>query len=201
LHHLCWSAAPSGDKPMMRINFRPARHFLAAVALSYLALAPATELCAQAVPIVPTPAKPFTLSVVVVGQVPGYDAKELSAYLADKMSAAGLSAWRFQADGANTDAPSRIEWRFRYNPYAEHSEHLAGLPAAMVDRVFGLRHVLSIEARLYINGQYQTLTFGQTKVKTNGKDAMLDGEVAQLANALLGPTGAYFAIDLVKPAH
>lgn len=189
-----------GGAAMTPLTYRSIKQLFAAIALTYLALVPNSHLRAQAVPIIPTPAKPLALTIDTVGTVPGFDAKELAAYLSARMATAGLPAWRFQPGNGDAAAPNRIEWRFRYNPYAEHSEHMAGMTTAMVDRLFGLRHVLSIEARLYVNGEYQTLTFTQTKVKTNGKDAALDGAVAEIATALLGPNGAYFAIDMAKPA-
>ena len=59
---------------------------------------------------------------------------------------------------------------------------------------FGARPV-TIEARLYLNGEYQTLVEEQATVRGGPDDPALAAAVVSVTRNLLGPRGAYRAID------
>ena len=58
-----------------------------------------------------------------------------------------------------------------------------------------LRRPITIEARLYLNGQYQTLVEEQAIVQGGPDDPDLAAAVTRATQNLLGPSGAYRAID------
>jgi hypothetical protein len=61
---------------------------------------------------------------------------------------------------------------------------------------------VTIEARLYLSGQYQTLVQKQAVIQGGPDDPDLVRAVASVTENLLGPSGAYRAIDIGRrPAH
>ena len=64
------------------------------------------------------------------------------------------------------------------------------------DRRFGVHRPVTIEARLYLNGEYQTLVEKQAIIQGGPNDPEFAAAVASATQNLLGPSGAYRAIDL-----
>jgi hypothetical protein len=60
---------------------------------------------------------------------------------------------------------------------------------------FGVHRPVTIEARLYLNGEYQALVTRQAMVQGGPNDPDLAVAVANATESLLGPSGAYRAID------
>jgi hypothetical protein len=65
----------------------------------------------------------------------------------------------------------------------------------MAERTFGIHRPITIEVRLYLNGEYQTLVEGQAIVQGGPDDRDLAAAVASLTQSLLGTSGAYRATD------
>jgi hypothetical protein len=59
----------------------------------------------------------------------------------------------------------------------------------------GVHRPVTIEARLYLNGQYQTLVEAQALVQGGPDDPDLAAAVAVVTKDLLGPKGAFRAIE------
>jgi hypothetical protein len=57
-------------------------------------------------------------------------------------------------------------------------------------------HPVTIEARLYLGGEYQTLVEDQAIVRGGPDDPDLASAVVSITRTLLGPSGAYRAIDM-----
>jgi hypothetical protein len=144
------------------------------------------------------PAKPIILSVEASGPLPGFRPEDAIHYLAEAMS--GQSGWRFVTQAPSASLPrDRIEWRFELDPYAGGGVRQF-FPMAQMRQLFGARHRVSAEARLYLDGQYQTLVFGQATIQGGADDKELAAFVARMTNDLLGEHGAYRAIDLTPPS-
>jgi hypothetical protein len=60
---------------------------------------------------------------------------------------------------------------------------------------FEIHRPITIEARLYLNGQYQTLVEKQAIIHGGPDDPELAAAIASATENLLGPSGAYRAID------
>jgi hypothetical protein len=145
-------------------------------------------------------ARPVTLSLTASGSLPGFRAEDAARYLADEMNAARADGWRFVVPPSAAQPPrDRIEWDFELDPYAGGGVRQF-FPMAQVQQMFGAKHRISAQLRLYLDGQYQTLIFGQATIQGGAQDKDLAAFVIQMTDNLLGARGAYRAIDLSPPA-
>jgi hypothetical protein len=69
-----------------------------------------------------------------------------------------------------------------------------------VQRLFGARHLITAEAMLYLDDEYQTLMFGQATIQGGGQDKDLAAFIVRMTRGLLGETGAYRSIDMGRAA-
>jgi hypothetical protein len=137
---------------------------------------------------------PITLKVEALHGLPGLHHSALSRFLAAHMADAGLSDWRFEPVKGDREAPNRVEWTFRLNPYAG-GEVRNFVPAPVAERGFGVHRPVTIEVRLYLNGEYQTLVERQAMIQGGPNDSEFAAAVASATESLLGPSGAYRATD------
>jgi hypothetical protein len=154
----------------------------------------ALALVAAFVPL--TPAAASSLEVEGSGTVPGfYSSKQLRGYLSLHMAETQPVNWRFEP-AATGDAPAldRVKWRFKLGPYAG-GEVRSFVPPYMNDKTFGVHRPITIEARLYLNGVYQTHVEETAIIEGGPDDPDLAAAVASLTQNLLGPSGAYCAIN------
>jgi len=104
------------------------------------------------------------------------------------MTEARLTEWRFEPVADNASRPNRVVWSFKLNPYA-------GGEVKRFTRTPGGRRPVTLEVRLYLNGEYQTLVEGQAVIVGGPNDPDLATAVTNLAERLLGLSGAYRAIE------
>lgn len=144
---------------------------------------------------------PITLKVETFHGLPGLHHSTLCRFLAAHMADARLADWRFEPAEGDSSAPNRVEWTFRLNPYAG-GEVRQFVREPVAEQGFGVHRPVTLEARLYLNGEYQTLVEQQAMVQGGPNDRELAAAVATATQSLLGPSGAYRAIDLRQPpAH
>ena len=98
----------------------------------------------------------MTLQVQASTGLPGFHRDDLQRYLALHMAEARLGEWRFEPAADNGSAANRVEWTFKLNPYAG-GEVRNFVHAQIYEQRLGVRRPITIEARLYLNGEYQTL--------------------------------------------
>ena len=145
------------------------------------------------------PAAAALLEVERSGAVPGFHSSEqLSRYLTLHMAEAKPPGWRFEPAAAGARAPDRVKWRFKLNPYAG-GEVRTFVPPQMDDMAFGVHRPFTVEARLYLNGEYQTRVKKMAIIQGGPDDPDLAAAVASLTRNLLGPSGAYRSIPAVSP--
>jgi hypothetical protein len=154
----------------------------------------ALALVAAFVPLTPTAAS--LLEVEGSGAVPGFHSSEqLRGYLTLQMAETQPVNWRFEpAATGDAPAPDRVKWRFKLQPYAG-GEVRTFVPPRMDDKTFGVHRPITIEARLYRNGEYQTRVRGKAIIQGGPDDPDLAVAIARLTQNLLGPTGAYRSIN------
>jgi len=117
------------------------------------------------------------------------------------MAEAGLADWRFEPVAGNGVAADRVEWTFRLNPYAG-GEVRNFVRTLTHEWRFGARRPVTIEVRLYLKGEYQALAEQQAVVQGGPDDLELASAVVKVTEKLLGPSGAFRAIDNGRrPAH
>jgi hypothetical protein len=137
---------------------------------------------------------PTTLTVEALDTLPGFHLADVPRYLALHMADAHLVDWRFEPGGNNASAPDRVEWSFKSSPYAGGEVRSFTRPH-LADRIVGVHRPITIEARLYLNGEYQTLVEQQAVIEGGPDDPDLSAAVASVTQNMLGPHGAYRAID------
>jgi len=148
----------------------------------------------------PPLAAEITLSVESRDALPGFRKEDEARYLTDQMAAAGTQGWAFVAAPAPPFPPrDRIEWHFELDPYAGGGVRQF-FPMPGVQRLFGARHLITAEAMLYLDDEYQTLMFGQATIQGGAQDPDLAAFIARMTEGLLGKNGAYHAIDMAQPA-
>jgi hypothetical protein len=154
----------------------------------------ALALVAAFVPLTPTAAS--LLEVEGSGAVPGFHSSEqLRGYLTLQMAETQPVNWRFEpAATGDAPAPDRVKWRFKLQPYAG-GEVRTFVPPYMTDKTFGAHRPITIEARLYLNGVYQTHVEETAIIEGGPDDPDLAAAIARLTQNLLGPTGAYRSIN------
>ena len=138
---------------------------------------------------------PITLKVEASRGLPGLHHSALGRFLAAHMADARLADWRFEPAEGDSTAPNRVEWTFRLNPYAGGTVRRF-VPEPVAEQGFGTHRPVTIEARLYLDGEYQTLVERQAMVQGGPNDSELAAAVASATESLLGPSGAYRAIDM-----
>jgi hypothetical protein len=136
---------------------------------------------------------PITLQVEASNELPGFSRTNLSHYLASHMGEANFADWRFEV-AEDGPAPDRVEWSFKRNPYAGGEVRRFGPEG----RSFHVRRPITIEARLYLNGEYQVTVEKQAVIdeRSGRNDPHLPEAVASVTQNLLGPSGAYHAGQL-----
>ena len=135
-----------------------------------------------------------TLQVEAPHGLPGLHHSALARFIAARMAQVGLADWRFEPAAGSAVAADRVEWSFKLNPYAGGEVRSFGHTVTQ-DWGFGVHRPITIEARLYFNGEYQTLVEQQALVQGGPDDPDLAAAVASATRNLLGPSGAYRAID------
>ena len=141
------------------------------------------------------------LQVEAATGLPGFHRDDLQRYLAVHMAEARLGEWRFEPAADNGSAANRVEWSFKLNPYAG-GEVRNFAHTSVYERELGLHRPITIEARLYLNGEYQTLVEAQAIFHGGPNDPALAAAIASATQSLLGPSGAYRAIETgQRPAN
>jgi hypothetical protein len=164
------------------------------VSLRRAALIAQLVLAATLVPFAPAiAAAPLTLQVEAVDTLPGFHRSTLPRYLALHMAEARLADWRFEPAAENGSA-DRVEWSFKLNPYAGGEVRTFVRPH-MAERTFGAYRSVTIEAKLYLHGEYQTLVEKQAVIEGGPNDPNLSAAVVDVTQNLLGPQGAFHAFD------
>ena len=135
-----------------------------------------------------------TLQVEAAQGLPGLRHFALGRFIAAHMAQVGLADWRFEPAAGSGIAADRVEWTFRLNPYAG-GEVRSFAHTATDEWKFGVHRPITIEARLYLNGEYQTLVEKQAIIQGGPDDPDLAAAVASVTQSLLGPSGAYHAIN------
>lgn len=147
----------------------------------------------------PAEAAPATLSVMTRDALPGFETRDEPQYLAREMAASNVPGWTFAAAPAPPLPPrDRIEWHFELDPYASGGVRQY-FPIPGVRRLFGAHHLITAEAMLYLDDQYQTLMFGQATIGGGADDAELAAFIRRMTEGLLGVHGAYRSIDMGQP--
>ena len=131
--------------------------------------------------------QPITVSVEVEGSLPGFTTDQLSAYVSQQMADAHLTAWRF-APAAATDAnqpPNRVVWQFKVLPFAGGSVRYIGPALSKARDLFGVGRPIGVDAKIYLDGKYQSTSFDQVTVKGGANDPALSSVIKKVMNSIV----------------
>jgi hypothetical protein len=126
------------------------------------------------------------MAVKTTGSVPGLGEAELGRYVAEQMNAARVG-WQFVAVSNAAAAPNRVEWSFTTGPSASGAVRTYGFSRAMMERLMPAHHYMTVEAKLYWHGQYQTVMLGHVTTGT----AMPDPDLSALIDKMTRLVMAY----------
>ena len=145
-------------------------------------------------PVITSPfASSTMLEVGAAGGLPGFQEGELQLYLARHMTNAGLTEWRYEPALGEGLPANYVQWKFRLKPY-NGGEVYSHHPFHRSRETFGELYSVTLEARLYLNGEYQTLVEGQA-LMDGPHDPRLALSVTEITKNLLGPSGAYSHVN------
>ncbi len=163
------------------------------LALSAAMFVFASTAIAQTDPGRGTVASASFLTVVSSGKLPGFAGTDVPAYLSAIMTDAALDHWSFEPASSDFAPPAnRVEWSFRIE--GEDAAAPTSVAVAATKRRYVARQLLLVEARLYLNGEFQTVTTTQADIYGGPDDKELAAVVRRMSELLLGTTGAYHAI-------
>ncbi len=131
---------------------------------------------------------PLTVSVEVEGSVPGFTTDQLSAYVSQQMADAHLTAWHFApaAPAAETNPPpNRVVWQFKILPFAGGAVRYIGPALSKARNLFGIGRPIGVDAKIYLNGQYQSTSFDQATIKGGPHDASLSDVIKKVMNSIV----------------
>jgi len=147
-------------------------------------------------------AQTIPVAIVATGNLPGFRTEDAAPWLAARMAEADLDHWRFVPGDPAHPAPNRIEWDFELLPYAGGEVRrffpMAESQGSMDVHIQGRHHLISAEAKLFLDGEYQTVTLAQDQVKGGAGDQDLIDFVVRTTHML---DNAWHAIDLTPPEH
>jgi len=170
---------------------------VAAVVGMVLSLAPVPSPATTTTP-VPTQlaASEQTVAVRATGSVPDLSAADLPGYVAAALNAGHPDRWYFEAAKPESMVPGyRIDWNFKENAYAAGTVRTYGFSRAQMERLIGSRKSLTIEARLFLHGEYQTLVLDHVTLDQGARSTELAVAITKIARELM----AYPDLD-TKPA-
>jgi hypothetical protein len=135
-----------------------------------------------------------TLHVDAANGLPGFKRADLSCYLAQQMAETALGYWRFEAAKVGPVLvrrfPDRVEWRFNLDPDAGGQVRTFG-PKRHNEQAFNESRSITIEARLYLNGEYRSSVEKQVNIEGRVRnDRHLSEAIAGITQSLLGPFDA-----------
>ena len=147
---------------------------------------------------------PVAISVAASGELPGFGDVDIAGYLAQEMNQASLGDWTFAAvPGPDTTAANRVVWTIELDPSAAGSVRSYAFSRALMERMAASHRHVTITAKLYLGGQYQTESLGQATISGGPHDADLAAEVIKVTRLLMSyPSSAPDrAGDPATPGH
>lgn len=142
-----------------------------------------------AVPAVQAADMPRPVDVIARGYVPGFDTRQqLIDHVIDVSGRAIGERWQLRA-ATNADAPApktAIVWEFHGLAYAGGAVRYIGPgDRNAVASLFGGHRPYSIEARLYVDGTYQTTLMRQPSIRGGARDPSLRDTIVAMTRELV----------------
>lgn len=131
----------------------------------------------------------LSVLVEIDGSVPGFTKDQLSAYLCRQLEASHLTGWRFVPTSlapTGGDQPSnRIVWHFKPLPYGGGGTRYIGPALSRARELFGVGRAVSIDAKIFLNDQFEATTFDQVTVKGGQDDPGLAAAIQKVMKSVV----------------
>ncbi|HUC65061.1 MAG TPA: hypothetical protein VMA53_06525 [Stellaceae bacterium] len=124
------------------------------------------------------------MAVETTGWVPGFGEADLGRYVAEQMNAARVG-WQFAAVPNAAAQPNRVEWSFTTGPSASGAVRTYGFSRATMERLMPTRYYVTVEAKLYWHGQYQTVMLGHVTTGTATPDPDLTALIGKMTRLVM----------------
>jgi hypothetical protein len=142
--------------------------------------------------------------VEIEGSVPGFTKDELSTYLCQQLTASHITGWRFlptSMAGTGGDQPSnRIVWHFKPLPYAGGGTRYIGPAMSKAKELFGVGRAVSIDAKIFLNDQFEATTFDEATVKGGPNDPGLAAAIQKVMKSVVSNAFLTESRDRTKPS-
>jgi hypothetical protein len=149
--------------------------------------------------------KDLAVIVEVDGSLPGFSKDELSAYICQQMAAAHATSWHFVPTSiapTGGDQPSnRIVWKFKQLPFAGGGVRYLGPALSKTREVFGVGRAISIDAKIFLNDEFEATTFDEATVKGGPSDPSLAAVIQKVMKSIVTNAFAYASPDGLMPAR
>jgi len=133
--------------------------------------------------------KDLSVVVEVDGSVPGFTKDQLSDYLCRQMEASHLTGWHFIPTSiapSGGDQPSnRIVWHFTPQPYGGGGTRYIGPALSKARQLFGVGRAIGIDAKIFLNDEFEATTFDQVTVKGGQDDPTLAAAVQKIMKSVV----------------
>jgi hypothetical protein len=131
----------------------------------------------------------LSVLVEIDGSVPGFSRDELSAYLCRQLEASHLTGWHFIPTSLapiGGDQPSnRIVWHFKPLPYGGGATRYIGPALSRAGELFGVGRAVGIDAKIFLNDQFEATTFDQVTVKGGPNDPGLAAAIQKIMKSVV----------------
>lgn len=145
----------------------------------------------------------LSVMVEIDGSVPGFTKEQLSAYLCRQMEASHLTSWHFLPTSLGPtggDQPSnRIVWHFKPLPYAGGATRYIGPALSKARQLFGVGRAISIDAKIFLNDEFEATTFDQVTVKGGQDDPGLAASIQKIMKSVVTNAFLTASPDAGKP--
>ena len=149
--------------------------------------------------------KDMAVIVEIDGSLPGFSKDELSAYVCRQMAASHVTSWHFVPTSISTtggDQPSnRIVWRFKQLPFAGGGVRYIGPAMSKARAFFGVGRPISIDAKIFLNDQFEATTFDQATIKGGAEDPTLASVIQKVMKSIVANAFAYASPNGLQTAH
>jgi porin len=123
-----------------------------------------------------SPPAQITLGVEAAGKLPGFGDADLAPYFAGQMARAAVSGWKFEPTRRDSNSgPNRVAWRF--------TPHLRAASSG------GRLRDVSIQATLYLHGEYRRAVCAEPVIRGGRQDPDLAAVILELCRSLLTGVG------------
>jgi len=145
----------------------------------------------------------LSVLVEIDGSVPGFTKEQLSAYLCKQMEASHLTGWQFVPTtiaATGGDQPSnRIVWHFTPQPYGGGGTRYIGPALSKARQLFGVGRAIGIDAKIFLNDEFQATTFDQVTVKGGQDDPGLAAAIQKVMKSVVTNAFLTESPDAGKP--